>query len=64
MTKTETCFRICRLAELEGPTQIWAVTRALRTLTAPIEHMCIDHGRTDILVPEQFLNRSDIIPVL
>ena len=23
--------------------------------------MCIDHGRSEILVPEQFLNRSNVV---
>ncbi len=39
------------------------VSRAVDTLSPSIEHMRIDHGRTDILVPEEFLHRPNIIAV-
>ena len=30
-------------------------------LSAAIEDMCVNHRRPYVLVPEQFLNRSDIV---
>lgn len=41
-----------------------AVCWAVYAMAASIEHMRVDHGRTDICVPEQFLNGSDVVAVL
>ena len=32
--------------------------------TAPVEHVGVDHGRLDVFLTEQLLNRPDIISVL
>jgi hypothetical protein len=34
----------------------------LDAASTPVEHMGIDHRRTDVLVTEQFLHRADVIP--
>ena len=30
----------------------------------PVQNMCVDHGRPHIAMAEEFLNRSDVVPVL
>ena len=40
------------------------VCLAIDTLSPSIEHLRIDHGRTDILVPQEFLDRRNIVAVL
>ena len=41
-----------------------AVERASHSPTVAIEHVRGDHGRTHVLVPEQFLDRVDVVPTL
>ena len=40
-----------------------AIRRAANTSTTSIEHMRIDHGRTDIFVSKEFLDSAIVIPV-
>ena len=37
---------------------------ATHTLTPFVQHVSINHGRVDILVAHQFLDRPDIVPAL
>lgn len=41
-----------------------AVSRAVNSSAASIEDMCVDHCRADVLVPEKFLDRPNIVAVL
>lgn len=36
------------------------IQRAYNSATAPVEHMRVDHGRRQIGMTKQFLNRADI----
>ena len=38
------------------------LSRTLDAASTPVEHMGIDHRRTDVLVTEQFLHGADVIP--
>jgi hypothetical protein len=38
------------------------VCRALDRAAIPIEHVCVDHSRTDVFVLERFLYSPDVIP--
>lgn len=40
------------------------VCRAVYTQSPSIEGMSLDHGRTDVLMPKELLDRPDIIAVL
>ena len=40
------------------------VNRAFNSLTATVENVSIDHSRLHILVPEQLLNRANVVAVL
>lgn len=50
---------ISRTDQLESEAVCWAVYAT----SASIEDMRIDHGRTDVLMPKELLNRSNIVPV-
>lgn len=41
-----------------------AVCRAVHAVSVSIEDMCIDYGWTDVLLPEDLLDRPNIIAVL
>jgi hypothetical protein len=45
----------CRSARIE---------RAAYPSPAVPQHVRVDHGRTDVLVPQEFLHRPNIVPVL
>lgn len=49
---------------LANESQSEAVCRAIHSLSASIEHMRIDHRRADVFVPEQLLNRPDVVAIL
>jgi hypothetical protein len=40
-----------------------AVGWASDAKAATLEDVGIDHGRPDIVMPEEFLNRTDVVPV-
>ena len=40
-----------------------AVHRASDSSPPTVQHVRVDHGRTDIGVPEQFLNRADVVAI-
>ncbi len=39
------------------------VGRAQHSSTAPVQNVRVDHRRSHVLMAQQFLHRSDIIPV-
>ena len=39
------------------------VCRAVYPVPSLVQHLGIDHGCTDILVAQQFLNGADIVPI-
>src|SRR5712671_4611421 len=41
-----------------------SVQRTLHPKARLIEHMGIDHGRRHILMPQEFLNSSDVVSIL
>jgi len=43
----------------------WSVERAANTASSSVvQNMSIDHGRRDVGVSEQFLDRPDVVAVL
>ena len=40
-----------------------AVNRAVNPLSASVQHVSVNHRRAYIPMPEQFLNRTDVIAV-
>ena len=40
-----------------------AVGGAAHPGRATVEDVCVDHRRGDVAVPEEFLNRADVVPV-
>ena len=40
------------------------IERAAHPSPAALQHMCVDHGRTDVLVSQEFLHRPNIVIVL
>src|SRR5262245_30894094 len=40
------------------------IERAAHPAPAALQHIRVDHGRTDVLVPQEFLHRSNIVTVL
>ena len=40
------------------------VRRTAYAASPPVEDVGVDHCRADVLVPEEFLDRPDIIPIL
>ncbi len=46
--------------------RLWSgqdVRGASDTSSSPVEDMCVDHCRADVFMPEQLLDRPDIVPV-
>ena len=39
-----------------------SIKRAADMQTGPIQHMRINHCGSDVFVPEQFLNATDVVP--
>ena len=40
------------------------IDRQIDSPAATIQHMRVDHGHFHVLVPQQFLNRADVVAVL
>jgi hypothetical protein len=38
-----------------------SIHRATHAVAAPVEYMGIDHGRGEVLVPQEFLDGSDVV---
>lgn len=44
--------------------ELEAVRRAVHSTSASVQDMGIDHGRTDVLMPKELLDRPDVVAVL
>ena len=63
-TNTARIVSLFRLAETALRTKSESIRWAVDSPTTAVQNVGIDHGCTDILVPEQFLDRPNIIAVL
>jgi hypothetical protein len=50
------CFGLIPLKTLSQP-----VCRTANTLTSTIQNVRVNHGRTNVAVPQKFLNGSNVI---
>jgi hypothetical protein len=57
------CFAAGNLLECQSAYPSQEVERALDSTATPVEHMGVDHGRLHTLMPEQFLDRPDVVSV-
>jgi hypothetical protein len=52
------CFGLIPLKTLSQP-----VCRTANTLTSTIQNVRVNHGRTNVAVPQKFLNGSNVIAI-
>jgi hypothetical protein len=57
------CFAAGNVLECQPAYPSQEVERALDSTATTVEDMGVDHGRLHALVPEQLLDRPEVIPV-